>query len=165
MINPIKATSRYANIALTGFKGKPFSTYDPALNTPVGRADTAIYNAANWGGQNKLAVGAGAVGAIAANQMLGNPVGGVTDALTFGLTNFRPDAETGSEPPQMIIMQQPGMERSTSQAGVPTQPLSLPALNEEDRKRQLQYLQRKVATDLITMQGLQPQGGGEYGDY
>lgn len=164
--NPLKAIPRYAKILGTGIQNKPFSEYHPGMNAPIGRADSAIYNGANWAGQNKLMAGAGAVGGFAANQMLGNPIGGVIDALTFGVTNFRPDMEVGAEPnSQLVIMQQPGMQQSPSsnQAGVPTQPMSLPGLNEEDKKRQLQYLQRKMATDLITMQGLQPQGGGDYG--
>lgn len=160
--NPLQAIPRYAKIAGAGFQNKPLPVQIPQRIT---NADAFIYDHSKWAGNNKLMASAGAVGAIAANQMLGNPIGGVADALTFGVTNFRPDQEVGAEPQsQVVIMQQPGMQ-SSNQAGVPTQPTSLPGLNEEDRKRQLQYLQRKMATDLITMQGLQPQGGGYGGDY
>lgn len=164
--NPLKAVPRYAKIAGVGLQNKPFSEYHPGINAPVGRADSVIYNATNWATNHRLPAAAGAIGGFAANQMLGNPIGGATDALTFGLTNFRPDMEVGAEPQsQTLIMQQPGMQApSSNQAGVPTKPMSLPGLNEEDRKRQLQYLQRKMATDLITMQGLQP-GGSDVGSY
>jgi len=161
--NPLEALPRYAKIVDVGLRNKPFSAYQPGMNAPVGRADSALYNAANWATNHRPIAAAGVIGAVAANQMLGNPVGGITDALTFGMTNFRPDTVVGAEPVQQsIIMQQPGMPTS-NQAGVPTVPISLPALNEEDRKRQLQYLQRQMATSLITMQGLQQAGGGDNG--
>jgi hypothetical protein len=160
--NPLQRIPRYAKIAGAGFQNKPLPVQIPERISDV---DAFIYDRSKWATNHKLVAGAGAVGGFAANQMLGNPIGGVADALSFGVTNFRPDSEVGAEPSsQVLIMQQPGMQPpSTTESGIPTQPMSLPGLNEEDRKRQLQYLQRKMATDLITMQGLQPGGSGDAG--
>jgi hypothetical protein len=159
--NPIKAIPRYAKVVNAGLRKKPFNTFDPTLTAqPFGKADTALYQGANWVTDHRLETAAGALGAVAVNQMLGNPIGELVDFATFGMTDFKPDRDNGAEPRQSIILQQPGMQRP-SQVGVPTQPAVVPALNEEDRKRQKQYLERKIATDLLTVQALAQQPGME----
>lgn len=156
--NPRNFIPRYANIIGAGLKNIP----NPV---PTGRANNALYNAAQIATNHRLETLGGGLAAIAANQMLGNPVFGAVDFLSFGMTDLKPDRPQSSPPTQSILIQQPGMQRP-SQVGVPTQPTSIPGLNEEDRKRQRQYLERKVATDILTIQALQSQPGmGGYEGY
>lgn len=58
----------------------------------------------------------GAVGAtVGANYLLDNPIGGVVDATTFGLTNFRPNEEvTYRQNPNSEQLPPPGFRRLTS---------------------------------------------------
>lgn len=122
--NPVKAIPRYANFAMSGFKGESPYLY--------GKGDTFAYQM----GKHPLLTGAGILGGIALHSTL------------FPSE----DAYVESIPPQQTILIQP--------QGTPSYPypVTIPSLDEEERKKQREYLERKVATDLITMQGL----GGQY---
>lgn len=159
---------RFANLAWRGIKNLP-------LDTKVGRIGNSIYESAKflrtnpvteYSINNPLSAAAIGLGTVAANHALGNPVGGVVDFLTLDTTNFKPEERLGYEEtpysatlipfPQHItpITNQPSQSPSLSQQ-------SLPSLNEEERRKQLQYLQRKMATDLLTIQALQQGQGGQ----
>lgn len=176
--NPIKAIPRYANLALSGIQGKPSPI--PYLNTPgSGMADNAIYNTTLYAHNNPVqAIGAN-VGGWAVNNMLGNPIGAAIDTATFGLTDFKRD-DVEPIPDSMAIMYPPsvtsvapgtkdlryinGNQRfMVTKQNYPEafQTYSLPPLDAAERKKQMEYLQRKVATDLITIQALQTQPGME----
>lgn len=105
---------------------------------------------------NPLIIGAGLLGAVPVNQMLGDPVGGLLDTITFGTTNFREDEiptqmiPSQSMPPPVITQQSPVIH--PQQMSSPTAQQFL--LNEEDKARTLTNLKRKIATDLITIHAL-----------
>lgn len=156
--NPIKAIPRYAKIIVdTGFKGN--KTPIPHLNTiGSGIADNAIYNTALYANQHPYQAVGASLGGMVVNNMIGNPIGAAIDTVTFGLTDFKKD-EVNPIHDSQIIIYQPTMQQPTMQQG--QQIYNLPPLNEAEKKRQLEYLQRKAATDLITIQALQQQPGME----
>lgn len=93
-----------------------------------------------------------ASGAVAAtylaNKFLGNPIGGVTDAVTFGLTDFRPD-ESEVAPQAMQYMQ-------GSPAGVPP-------LDEKQMAWEIRRLEKIAAVNNLTLNELRriQSGGGQ----
>ncbi|MGB6301121.1 MAG: hypothetical protein WBF90_33775 [Rivularia sp. (in: cyanobacteria)] len=119
-----------------------------------GRVDNALYTASNFTRHNPVPVAAGAFGGLALNHMAGDPLGGTVDFLTMGMTNFKPDPKV-ERINQVTLYNQPGV------ATAPQQMMShsIPEMDEEQRKRQLSYLERKVATDLLTIEALQQQPG------
>jgi hypothetical protein len=150
--NPLKSVPRYAKLMGNGLRGEP--AFIPDVGSG-GMADAFLYNQALGVREKPLVYAAGALGGYALNQAVGNPIGGFIDAATFGMTNFRPNEVDliASQPRQIVINQQP-----VSLQSQPMQPqtmASVPALTEEDMKRQREYLQRKIATDLLTVQALQ----------
>lgn len=152
--NPLKSVPRYAKLINNGLRGEP--AFIPHVGSG-GMADAFLYNQAMGIREKPMIYAAGALGGVALNQGIGNPIGGFVDAATFGMTNFRPNESDliASQPRQIIISQQP-------HAATMPQPMasaSVPALDEEQMKRQREYLERKIATDLLTVQALQqPQG-------
>lgn len=151
-IHPINATKRYAQMVTDGFKGAP---------TPIpvasggGRLDNALYAGTRYATANPVPVAIGTFGGIVLNNMAGNPLGGAIDFLSLGLTNFKPDEEV-ERMTNVRLYSQPGMQQQAS--AMPSN-YAVPELDEEQRKRQLQYLERKVATDLLTIEALQQQPG------
>lgn len=135
-----RAIPRYANLGWAGFRGnEPQVPYG-------GRADMFAQQAGTFVRERPIVSG---VGAMAANHLFGNPVGGFVDALTFGATDFRPeDVPVGS---QQIILQQP---IAASNAPPPNVSYSVPQLDADQIKRQQDYLKRKVATDVLTLEAL-----------
>jgi hypothetical protein len=87
-----------------------------------------------------------------ANKFLGNPVGGVTDAVTFGLTNFRPDENRGEtfgdqgSVPYSVPYQQ-GTPYDTPQGRATT-------LDEKQIAYEMKRLAKINAVNNITMAGL-----------
>lgn len=106
---------------------------------------------------NPLLLPAAGVGGIAVNHILDNPVGGTVDALTFGVTNFKPDERSTYLPPTVI----PGQMATPAVMVSPDSATPAFALNAEERKRQADYLKRKIATDMITLQSLEIQQAGD----
>lgn len=128
--NPIKAVPRYANFAWQGYNKQSPYLY--------GTADTLAYNTGRWITENPTrAIGGGLV------------VGGLALAM-------QPNEEPiDSMPPRQQIMMQPQVP--TGYPSVPY-PVTISTLDEEERKKQADYLERKVATDLLTIQALQRRG-------
>lgn len=147
--NPIKAIPRYAKILTEGLQG------NLVLNNAGGMADSAIYNTALYANKNPLIAGGAIIGGTLANNMLGNPVAAIIDTATFGLTDFD-NGNLSSQPmPGQTIQFVNATPANNAQS------VSLPALDEAERKKQIDYLQRKAATDLITINALKQQPGME----
>lgn len=153
---------RFANLAWRGIRNQPMSPY---ATTPV---EEAIYNTAKFARTNPateyaianpLPAAAAGLGGIALNHALGNPLGGAVDFLTLDTTNFKPNEEIGYESMPYPSMQ-PTPSASLSTLVAPAQQPITP-LNEEERRKQLEYLQRKMATDMLTIGALQAQRGGQ----
>lgn len=106
---------------------------------------------------NPLIPPAAGVGAVAVNHMLGNPVGGAVDALTLGMTNLRPDEESSYLPPTVI----PGQMATPTMSFSPQGETQNFSLNAEERRRQADFLKRKIATDMLTLQTLEIQQAGD----
>ena len=154
--NPLKAVPRYAKLINSGLRAE--APFIPDVGNG-GMADAFLYNQALGVREKPMVYAAGALGGYALNQAVGNPVGGVIDATTFGVTNFRPNESDliASQPRQIIISQQPTAQMSSQPMNA-----SVPALDEEQMKRQREYLERKIATDLLTVQALQQPQQREY---
>lgn len=150
-IKPINAVKRYARIIGEGINDAPRPI---AVADGGGRLDNALYTASNFTRHNTVPVAAGTFGGLALNHMAGNPLGGTVDFLTMGATNFKPDPEI-ERINQVTLYNQPGVATSPQQM----MSHSIPEMDEEQRKRQLSYLERKVATDLLTIEALQQQPG------
>lgn len=154
--NPIKALPRYAKLLTEGIQGKAATL--PFINTAgAGIADNAIYNTALYANQNPLHAGGAVIGGVLANNMLGNPIGSLIDTATFGMTDFDNNNLSNQPMPPQTIQIMPATSTQPQQM----QTLSLPALDEAERKKQIDYLQRKAATDLITINALRQQPGME----
>ncbi len=151
--NPINSVPRYAKLFMSGIQGKQAPI--PHINTPnTGHMDNAVYNTSLYANKHPYQALGATVGGVAVNNVLGNPLGALIDTATFGLTDFnKVDVEPLAN--NQIIMTQP------QQMSVPQTQYSLPPLDEAERKKQVEYLQRKAATDLITIQALQQQPGME----
>ena len=156
-MNPAIASKRYAKLFGKSFgQGRAFSQgkISDIVQLPGGRADAVIQAiGATVGRYPYLAGGAGAVGTLGANYLVGNPIGGAIDALTFGLTNFKPDQYQQPSAAPLSAPPQGGMNVGNA----PPAPQEF-ILNDEQRYRQRDYLKRKIATDILTLQALQ-QGG------
>jgi hypothetical protein len=165
--NPLKSVPRYAKLLNNGLRGEvPFI---PDVGSG-GMADAFLYNQALGVREKPLMYAAGTLGGYALNQAVGNPVGGFIDAATFGMTNLKPDEIDliAAQPRQVVINQQPvslqsqpsmqpqTMARNAPPGSIPVDTFaSVPALGPEEMKKQREYLQRKIATDLLTVQALQ----------
>ena len=134
-----------------GFKNAPAPI---PVASGGGRLDNALYASARYATANPVPVAIGTFGGMALNEMAGNPLGGAIDFLTLGATNFKPNEEV-ERTTNIRLYSQPGMV----QKSVMPSNYTVPELDEEQRKRQIQYLERKVATDLLTIEALQQQPG------
>jgi hypothetical protein len=152
--NPLKSTPRYARLVNAGLRGEVPHIPDVGNG---GMADAFFYNQARGIREKPLVYAAGALGTYALNQAVGNPIGGFVDAATFGITNFKPNESEliAMQPRQVAISQFPNIISMQPQQMTTA---TIPALNEESAKRQKEYLERKIATDLLTIQALQQQG-------
>lgn len=161
--NPLNSIPRYAKLFTSGIQGKPAPI--PHINTQgSGKIDNAVYNTSLYTNQHPYQALGATIGGVVVNNILGNPLGGFIDTVTFGRTDF--DKQNLSlEPPSVEIRMAPKQQtydnRGLSYFPEQIQFAQIPQLNEQERKRQLEYLQRKAATDLITIQALQQQPGME----
>jgi hypothetical protein len=149
-----KAIPRYANLGWAGIRGREPGI--PHVGMPgSGKADAFVYQTGQFINERPLVSGAGL---LAANHFLTNPIGGFVDALTFGATDFRQDNQPEQLQQQIVIQpNQPGLSQQVS--------YSVPALNADQIKRQQDYLNRKVATDMLTLEALRNAQAGIGGMY
>lgn len=92
---------------------------------------------------NPFLVGAGVLGGIGVNHLIGNPFGGLVDAITFGGTNLRANDPIQTPSLPYAVVQERGYIPQKYQ------------LSEEDQAKALDNLQRKIALDLITTHALE----------
>lgn len=163
--NPIRSTPRYAKLFNSGIRGQ--APHIPDVGSG-GKADAVFYGAGKFARANPLLAAASIPLGISLNNMALNPIGGVIDAATFGLTNLRPnewEQQTSSiddirAAQAMMEMQRPHSSQVMMAHEVPIAPQpgvnpAVPPLNEEQVRRQKDYLQRKIATDMLTVAALE----------
>ena len=90
-------------------------------------------------------------GAVIGNAVLGNPVGGLSDAILG--TNFKPDPLPSVESvPRATAIPQTYRPVSSGQLEA-----ALPPLSADDLRRQVDYFRRRIRTDLETLKTLEQQ--------
>lgn len=156
----LPALNQYGNAAnesviLPSFGAKPDAGYD------VGKGERAVAYAA----RHPIYAGAGLMGGIIADQIVGKPVEGLVDAVTFNALNLRPDetyravtdpygGQNGMPyaPPQPM----PSPYNSPIHTAQPNDlPPQIPPLSAEDISREVQRQQKNMAVSSITVAELQ----------
>lgn len=127
----------------------------------VGKGERAVAYAA----RHPIYAGAGLMGGIIADQIVGKPVEGLVDAVTFNALNLRPDetyravtdpygGQNGMPyaPPQPM----PSPYNSPIHTAQPNDlPPQIPPLSAEDISREVQRQQKNMAVSSITVAELQ----------
>lgn len=131
----------WQNIRDKGAKYKQLIALDRARETST--AEPVAINgiderALNTVMENKMPSLLAGTGGIVANSLLNNPVGGTVDALTFNALNLKDDEWKESKKPIYP-------------------PNSLPKLDSEQVDRQLDYMEKRIATDMMTRNALREQ--------
>lgn len=105
--------------------------------------DKATATAWKFASNHPVGTIAGTAGGLGLNAVVGNPVGGVIDFATLGLTNWRADENRLSNQESYIS------------------PNRIPRLSQEDLTREIQRLQRNAATNVVTLGQLEQMKQGE----
>lgn len=121
----------------------------------VGRGERVIGYAA----QHPIYSGMAVAGGYLADQFLGAPIGGSVDALTLGLTNFRPDTrgETFGDA-QSVPYSVPYAQGTALDANnniVPNAAAPVPPLNDEELAYEIKRQRRYIAANSITLRELE----------
>lgn len=185
-IRPRTAFNRYGQAVNQGMN-------NPSAPNPMyGNADKVFYTLGqqpgigkvlNYGFENPAIGGGALIAGTLANNLMGNPIGGAIDFISMDLTNLKPDAYV-PEPPQNIVMSQPGAERvyevapirspdgsivpGSDKMSVPNDGVSvialqpgvqnqiqIPQLTEEEKAKFLKYTTNRTAQQILAYQALQ----------
>ena len=151
----LPAINQYANanntdtVLLPSFKKNPdYGDYK------VGIGERGVALAA----RHPIYTGAGVVGGIVADQLLGKPVEGLVDAVTLNALNLRPDERYGTT---MTAMPQQPMPTPYNNPVFSSQPNDLPfaqgqipPLSAEEITREIERQQKNMGVSAVTVNGL-----------
>lgn len=108
--------------------------------------------------RHPIYTGAGVVGGIVADQLLGKPVEGLVDAVTLNALNLRPDERYGTT---MTAMPQQPMPTPYNNPVFSSQPNDLPfaqgqipPLSAEEITREIERQQKNMGVSAVTVNGL-----------
>lgn len=130
-------------------------------------ADRIAFEAGRSPGRTATVAALGLGGFAGVNALANNPVGGIFDAVTFNAFNLRRDApvtpppQAYYPPPAQAAVNAPRPNPAQHAAAAPPQPyqvsqvgFQLPTLDEDELRRQRDYQERRVATDILTLQAI-----------
>lgn len=151
--NPMQAFPRYQQIVKDVRGGAPNDYYGTADRLTATLASQpgigrALEFAANNPAMASAALAAGAV----ANNLMGNPIGGAIDFITLDNTNFKPN-DVEPMPMQQVIIGNPQLAMQPGM--VPINQVNVREMNEEERKKFMDWTTRRTQQQLLTQQALE----------